>query len=314
MDLGNLIVLAAVLLFLVILARLALRIVPEYQRLVVFRLGRALGAKGPGLVVLIPFVDRAVRADLRERFFDVEPQSTITKDNASLSIDFLVYMKVIDAVPSVVEVVDFTGAARGIAMTTLRALVGDMALDDVLSRRDQLNEMLQGKLDDVTNRWGIKVTAVEIREIIPPRDIQEAMSRQMSAERMRRAVITEAEGRREAVVTVAEGEKLARILQAEGEKQARILQAEGQRQAEINEAEGQRQAAILRAEGFAQALERIHQTARGLDSNTMSLQYLDALQRLGASEATKYVIPMEFTALLRPLVQHVGGAGQDGAG
>jgi regulator of protease activity HflC (stomatin/prohibitin superfamily) len=314
MDLGTLIVLGAVLVVVVALARLAIRIVPEYQRLVVFRLGRVMGAAGPGLVVLIPFVDTAVRVDLRERWFDVEPQTTITRDNAPLSIDFLVYMKVIEAVPSVVEVVDFTGAARGIAITTLRALVGDMPLDDVLSRRDQLNEMLQGKLDDVTNRWGIKVTAVEIREIIPPREIQEAMSRQMSAERVRRAVVTEAEGRRESVVTVAEGERQARILQAEGEKQARILQAEGEREAEATEAEGQRQAAILRAEGFAKALERIHETARGLDSNTMSLQYLDALQRLGDSQATKYVVPMEFTSLLRPLVKHVSEAGQDGAG
>jgi regulator of protease activity HflC (stomatin/prohibitin superfamily) len=313
MGLGTLIFIAALLVLLVAVARLALRVVPEYQRLVVFRLGRALGARGPGLVVLIPFVDRAARVDLRERFFDVEPQTTITKDNAPLSIDFLVYMKVIDAVPSVVEVVDFTGAARGIAITTLRALVGDMPLDDVLSRRDQLNELLQGKLDDVTNRWGIKVTAVEIREIIPPREIQESMSRQMTAERVRRAVVTEAEGRRESVVTVAEGERRARVLQAEGEKLARILQAEGQRQSEVEEAEGQRQAAILRAEGFAQALERIHQTARGLDSNTMSLQYLDALQRLGASDATKYIVPMEFTALLRPLVKHVTDAGQASA-
>jgi regulator of protease activity HflC (stomatin/prohibitin superfamily) len=313
MQLGNLIVLAAVLVLLVALARLSVRIVTEYQRLVVFRLGRALGARGPGLVLLIPFVDQAARVDLRERFFDVEPQTTITKDNAPLSIDFLVYMKVIDALPSVVEVVDFTGAARGIAMTTLRALVGDMLLDDVLSRRDQLNVQLQGKLDDVTNRWGIKVTAVEIREIIPPREIQESMSRQMTAERVRRAVVTEAVGRREAVVTVAEGERQARILQAEGDKQARILQAEGQREAEVAEAEGQRQAAILRAEGFAQALDRIHQTARGLDSNTMSLQYLEALQRLGDSQATKYVVPMEFTALLRPLVKHVTEAGGDGA-
>lgn len=312
-SLGTLIVLAAVLALVVALARLSLRIVPEYQRLVVFRLGRALGARGPGLVLLIPFVDRAERVDLRERFFDVEPQTTITKDNAPLSIDFLVYMKVIDAVPSVIEVVDFTGAARGIAITTLRALVGDMPLDDVLSRRDQLNEMLQGKLDEVTNRWGIKVTAVEIREIIPPREIQEAMSRQMSAERVRRAVVTEAEGRRESVVTVAEGERQARILQAEGEKQARILQAQGQREAEVAEAEGQRQAAILRAEGFSQALERIHATARGLDSNTMSLQYLDALQRLGTSEATKFVVPMEFTTLLRPLVRHMANSGDNGA-
>jgi regulator of protease activity HflC (stomatin/prohibitin superfamily) len=312
-DLGTTIVIVLVLLLLLALARLSIRIVPEYQRLVVFRLGRALGARGPGLIFLIPFVDRAERVDLRERFFDVEPQTTITKDNAPLSIDFLVYMKVIDAVPSVIEVENFTGASRGIAITTLRALVGDMLLDDVLSRRDQLNESLQGKLDDVTNRWGIKVTAVEIREIIPPRDIQDAMSRQMSAERLRRAVVTEALGRRESAVTVAEGDKQARILQAEGEKQARILQAEGQREAEIAEAQGQRQAAILRAEGFSRALAEIHSVARGLDSNTMSLQYLDMLQRLGATEATKFVLPVEFTTLLQPLARHMA-ATSDGAG
>lgn len=312
MELGTLIAFGALFVLVVILLALAIRIVPEYQRLVVFRLGRALGARGPGLMLLIPFIDRGERVDLRERFFDVEPQTCITKDNAPLSIDFLVYMKVINALPSVLEVVDFTGAARGIAITTLRALVGDMILDDVLSKRDQLNELLQGKLDDVTNRWGIKVTAVEIREIIPPRDIQEAMSRQMSAERLRRGTVTEADGKREAAVKVAEGEKQARILQAEGAKQARILQAQGQREAEIQEAEGQRQAAILRAEGFALALDKIQETAQGVGSNTMSLQYLETLKRIGESGATKFVLPLEFTSLLQPLIRHAHASGQDG--
>jgi regulator of protease activity HflC (stomatin/prohibitin superfamily) len=314
MDWGPLVLLVVLLVLIALLARLAVRIIPEYQRLVVFRLGRALGARGPGLVLLIPFVDRGVRVDLRERFFDVEPQTTITKDNAPLSIDFLVYMKVIDPLPSVLEVVDFTGAARGIAVTTLRAMVGDMSLDDVLAKRDQLNEQIQGKLDDVTNRWGIKVTAVEIREIIPPREILESMSRQMSAERVRRAVVTEAEGRRESVVTVAEGEKQARILQAQAEKEARILQAQGQREAQIEEAEGQRQAEILHAEGSAKALERIQEVARRLGNNTMSLQYLETLGRIGDSNATKFVLPMELTALLQPFVRHTSEAGQNGAG
>ena len=314
MELGSIILLGAFLLLLMIVLAAAVRIVPEYQRLVVFRLGRALGAKGPGLILLIPFVDRGVRVDLRERFFDVEPQTTITKDNAPLSIDFLVYMKVIDALPSVIEVEDFTGASRGIAITTLRALVGDMILDDVLSRRDQLNEMLQGKMDAVTDRWGIKVTAVEIREIIPPRDIQEAMSRQMSAERLRRATVTDAEGNRESVIIIAEGERQARILRAEADKQSRILESQGQREAEIQVANGQREAALLRAEGFANALDRVHAIARGVDSNTMSLQYLDTLQKLGASEATKFVLPVELINLLQPLARHTQEAGQDGRG
>jgi len=301
MNLGTWIAFIALLALLAVLAALAIRIVKEYERLVVFRLGRALGARGPGLVLLIPFVDKGVRVDLRENFFDVEPQTTITKDNAPLSIDFLVYMKVVNALHSVLEVEDFRGASRGIAITTLRALVGDMNLDDVLARRDQLNEMLQVKLDEVTNRWGIKVTAVEIREIIPPREIQDAMSRQMSAERFRRATVTEADGTREAAIMVAEGDK-----------QARILQAEGQRQAEILEAEGQRQATALRAEGYAIALDNIFKVAQQVDSKTMSLEYLSTLKELGQSEATKFVIPIEFTSLLQPLQEHARRADQDG--
>lgn len=302
-NLGNLITFLAVLALLFIIIALAVRIVPEYQRMVVFRLGRALGARGPGLILLIPFIDRGVRVDLREVFFDVEPQTCITKDNAPLSIDFLVYLKVVDALRTVLEVADYTGASRGIAMTTLRALVGDMSLDDVLARRDQLNDLLQGKLDDVTNRWGIKVTAVEIREIIPPREIQDSMSRQMSAERNRRATVTDAEGRREAEIKVAEGEK-----------QARILQAQGQREAAILEAEGDRQATFLRAEGYALGLARLNETAQGVQSNTMSLQYLEALKNLGQGEATKFIIPLEFTNLIQPLLQHTRTMGSPVAG
>ena len=273
------------LLALVLLA-LAIRIVPEYQRLVVFRLGREIGAKGPGLVLLIPFVDRGVRVDLRENFFDVPPQTTITADNAHLSIDFLVYSKVVDARPSVLNVEDYKGASRGLAITTLRAVVGSMLLDDVLARREEINSALREKLDEVTNRWGIKVTAVEIREITPPPEIQQAMTRQMSAERTRRATITEADGTRDAAIRVAEGRRQATILKAEGD----------------------RQAAILRAEGYAQALERIFAVARTLDSKTMSLQYLDALKTIGGAASTKLLVPVELTNLLRPFLDHTAEA------
>jgi regulator of protease activity HflC (stomatin/prohibitin superfamily) len=269
-----------------VLAGQAIRIVPEYQRLVVLRLGRLIGVRGPGLVRLIPLVDRGIRADLRERVFDVTPQSCITQDNAFVSIDFLIYSKIVDPASSVVNVQQYEGASRGIAITTLRAVVGDMLLDEVLSRREDINNTLRGKLDEVTSRWGIKVTAVEIREIIPPREIQEAMTRQMSAERSRRAVILDADGKRDAAVRVADGQKQATIL----------------------EAEGARQAAILRAEGYAQALEQISTVAGHVDSNTMSLQYLDALKALGAAPSTKLVVPAEFTSLLRPLIEHTSGA------
>jgi len=291
---------AAVVIFVLIILGSAIRIVPEYQRLVVLRLGRALGARGPGLIVLIPVVDRGIKVDLREIFFDVQPQNAITMDNAPISVDFYIYMKVVEPVMSVIQVQDFFGASRGIAITTLRAVVGEMLLDDVLAKREQINEVLRVKLDEVTNRWGIKVTAVEIREIVPPREIQEAMSRQMSAERDRRALVTESEGKREAQVKVAEGERQATILRAEGEKQAAILDAEGERQARI-----------LVAEGYADALQRIFATAKGIDSKTMSLQYLDALKEIGGGESTKYVIPMEFTRLLQPFVSHAERSARD---
>jgi regulator of protease activity HflC (stomatin/prohibitin superfamily) len=270
---------------------MAVRIVPEYRRLVVFRLGRCVGEKGPGLVFLIPFIDRGEVVDLREVYFDVPPQTCITADNASISIDFLVYDKVIDPTRSVLEVENFTGAARGLAITTLRAVVGAMDLDDVLSKRDEINRILHEKLDDVTDRWGIRVMAVEIREVVPPKQIEEAMTRQMAAERNRRAVVAEANGQREAAVTVAEGDKQAAILKAEGDRQATILQSEGDREA-----------AILRAEGFALALNEIYKVAQGVDSKTMTLQYLDALKALGEGEATKFVIPTEFVNLVQPLM------------
>ena len=294
---GTGLVIALLSLLAVIVLTMAVRIVPEFRRLVVFRLGRCVGPRGPGLIFLIPFVDRGVMVDLREVFFDVPPQTCITADNASVSIDFLVYDKVIDPVRSVLEVENFTGAARGLAITTLRAVVGAMVLDDVLSKRDEINKVLHEKLDTVTDRWGIRVMAVEIREVIPPRAIEEAMTRQMAAERNRRAMVTEADGKREAAVMVAEGERQAIILRAEGERQATILQSEGDRQA-----------AILRAEGFALALNEVFKVAQGVDSKTLTLQYLEALKALGAGAATKFVIPMEFVNLVQPLVAHAGQA------
>jgi regulator of protease activity HflC (stomatin/prohibitin superfamily) len=283
------IVLILLLAFVFMMVALAIRIVPEYQRLVVLRLGRLLGVRGPGFILLIPVVDRGIRADLRETFFDVPPQSAITKDNAPVSIDFLVYMKIVDALPSVINVADFGGAARGIAITTLRAVVGDMVLDDVLSKRENINEVLRQKLDEVTNRWGIKVTAVEIREIKPPRDILEAMTKQMAAERQRRAMILQADGEKERITRVAEGDKRAVILRAEGDRQGEIL----------------------RAEGYALALERIFSAAREVDSKTMSLQYLEMLKDLGSSESTKFVIPVEFTKMVEPFLKHNDPSTQD---
>ncbi|MGH7207605.1 MAG: SPFH domain-containing protein [Nitrospiraceae bacterium] len=257
--------LAVAVLAVLVLLFATIKIVPEYQRIVVLRLGKVLPRpKGPGIVIIIPVIDRPIRVDLRETYLEVPHQTCITKDNAGISIDFLIYSKVLDPTASVVQVQDFAGASQGIATTTLRAVVGDIPLDDVLAKRDQINHLLQAKMDEVTQRWGVKITTVEIREITPPKEVQEAMTRQMSAERSRRATVTEAEGAKQAAIAVAEGEKQAAILKAEGD----------------------RQAAILRAEGFALALRKIFEVAKEVDSKTMSLQYLETLKVMGTSPST----------------------------
>jgi regulator of protease activity HflC (stomatin/prohibitin superfamily) len=275
----------------------AIRVVPEYQRLVVFRLGRCVGTKGPGIVLLIPVIDRAVKVDLREQVREIPHQTSITKDNAPISIDFLWYYKVLDPAESVLQVGNFEMAAQGMATTTLRAVIGGIPLDDVLSEREHINTMLRTRLDEVTERWGVKVTNVEIREIIPPRDVQDAMNRQMSAERIRRAVVTESTGTREAAINVAQGEKQSAILRAEGSKQSAILEAEGQQQAQE-----------LKALGFAKALEEIFQSAQKVDQKTMTLQYFDTLKAIGSSPSTKYIFPMEFTSMLESFINNKDGS------
>jgi len=279
----------------------AIKIVPEYQRLVVFRLGRCVGDKGPGVVLLIPILDRAVRVDLREQVREIPQQTSITKDNAPISIDFLWYYKVLAPTDSVLQVGNFELAAQGMATTTLRSVIGGILLDDVLSERETINNILRTRLDEVTGRWGVKVTNVEIREIVPPREVQEAMNRQMSAERIRRAVVTESNGTREAAINVADGQRQSNVLRAEGEKQANILVAEGERQAQL-----------LRAEGFANALERIYSVANTIDSKTITLQYFDTLRNMAAGSSTKFIFPLEFTSLLGNFVRSQEEQRKDG--
>ncbi len=277
-----------------------IKVVRQYERLALFMLGKYAGMRQPGLQLLFWPFHRTQSLDLREEVLDIPRQTNITLDNAPIDIDFLVYLRIMDdhAEKSVLDVVDYHSAVVGIATTTLRAVIGEMNVDDVLSQRERINEALRLKLDEITARWGIKVTQVEIREIEPARDIQEAMNRQMSAERLRRAAVTEAQGTREAAITVAEGEK-----------QSAILRAEGHRQSEILTAEGDQQAAVLRAEGFSTALDRIHQIAAQIDANTMSLQYFDTLKELGHSASTKFIFPMEFTNLLSPFINAATGNG-----
>jgi len=258
----------------------SIHVIPEYQRLIVFRLGRSIGERGPGFVMLIPVVDKAVNVDLREQVREIPVQTSITKDNAPISIDFLWFYKVIEPIKTVLQVGNFELAAQGIATTTLRSVIGSIMLDSVLSEREQINNALRTRLDEVTERWGVKVTNVEIREIIPPREVQESMNRQLAAERVRRAAVTESLGNREAAINVADGQKQASILEAEGQKQAQIL----------------------KAEGYAQALDSIYKVAQSVDSKTLTLKYFDTLKDMGASASTKYIFPMEFTSMLEYFV------------
>lgn len=259
---------------------LSIRIVPEYQRLIIFRLGRSIGERGPGMVLLIPIVDRAVNVELREQVREIPAQTSITQDNAPISIDFLWFYKVFDPEKTVLEVGNFELAAQGIATTTLRSVIGSIPLDSVLSEREKINTSLRTRLDEVTERWGVKVTNVEIREIIPPREVQDSMNRQLAAERNRRAVVTESLGTREAAINVADGAK----------------------QAEILKAEGARQSQVLNAEGYAAALGEVNKIARAVESKTITLKYFETLKELGSSPATKYIFPMEFTSLLKDFV------------
>jgi len=269
-----------------------LNFVKDYERIARFRFGTFEGMKGPGIVIALPVVHAKVWVDTRTEVLDIPRQTSITKDNAPIDIDFLVYLRVDvnQAEKAVLEVENYHNAVVGLATTTLRAVIGDIPLDDVLSQRERINELIRARLDQETGRWGIKVTNVEIRELIPPREIQDAMNRQMSAERVRRAVVLEAEGTKQANITVAEGEKQAAILRAEGEKQA----------------------AILRAEGFGQALTRIFESAKAIDEKTMTLQYLDTLKALGASPSSKFLFPLEFTRLLEGLSARSAGDGPAG--
>ena len=280
-------------------------IVRQYERLVVFRFGRYTGTRAAGITWLWPIIDRGVKVDMREVVLDEPPQSSITKDNAMVDVDFVVYMQVVDAEAAVINVQNFVRAVRNLATTTLRAVIGEMEVEEVLSKREEINQRLQAKMSVEVVRWGVDVKAIEIRGIEPQRDIQEAMTRLLTADRTKRSEITESEGQRQSSINVAEGTKQAAILEAEGVRESSILRAEGSRQAQI-----------LEAEGFSIGLERIYEAARQVDSNTMGLQYLEMMKHLGEGQSTKWIIPMDLASMAGTLSGSLAGVGQasgDGA-
>ena len=264
-------------------------VVQQYQRLVVQKLGIYQGTQGPGLKLLIPILYHATKVDLRERVTRVPTQKYITADNVVVDMDFVIYYRVMEehAERAVLEVQNFELAVVNLAFATLRAVIGATTLSSALAERERIRDEVQIRMDENTERWGVKISQVEINEIDPPEGVKAAMEREKSAAAIKTAEITESEGARQSQINIAEGEK-----------QAAILSAEGNRQAEILKAEGEQQAAVLRASGFSEALERINAVASGADGRTMSLQYFDTLKSMGDSPSTKWIFPMEFTSML----------------
>jgi regulator of protease activity HflC (stomatin/prohibitin superfamily) len=285
------IVLAVVAVFLVLMAARTIRIVPQARAGVVERLGRYHRTLNPGMTVLVPFVDRMrPLLDLREQVVSFPPQPVITEDNLTINIDTVLYFTVNDARSATYEVANPLQAIEQITVTTLRNVIGSLTLEQALTSRDHINAQLRGVLDEATNKWGIRVNRVEIKSIDPPPSIQEAMEKQMRAERDRRAA----------------------ILTAEGVKQSQILTAEGAQQAAILTAEGEKQAAILRADGEAQAIQRVFDAIHQADPDPklLSYQYLQMLPKLAQGSANKvFVIPSEFSQAINGLGSMLGGAG-----
>lgn len=290
------------LLFTVYLVR-SVRIIRPYQVGVVERLGKYHTILRPGLRFIIPFLDKIRLVDLRERVVDVPPQEVITKDNVVVTVDGIIYFQVIDAPKMLYNVADFVYAVVNLAQTSLRNIIGELDLDQTLTSREIINERLRTILDEATDKWGVKVTRVELKRIDPPRDVMDAMHRQMKAERERRATILEADGIKQSQILKAEGEKQAAILSAEGERQARILKAQGEAESIRLIAEAEKFKRTTVAEGEMQAIINIF---RGIHEgeptpDLIAIRYLEALQKIADGQATKLFLPMEMSGILSAL-------------
>lgn len=275
-----------------------IRVVRQSHQGVVERLGRFHKVMNSGLNFTVPFIDR-VRAtvDLREHVVDFPPQPVITKDNVTMQIDTVVYYQVTDVVKYIYEISDPAMAIENLTATTLRNIIGELDLDETLTSRDIVNTKLRAILDEATDKWGIKVNRVELKNIMPPRDIQDAMEKQMRAERERRESILRAEGEKQAAILTAEGRKQAVILDAEANRQREILAAEAEKQVRILEADGQAEAILRVQDATAEGLKLIR--AAGLTPEQyVMLQGVDAMKSLGQSPSSKLVIPTEAAKLL----------------
>ena len=274
---------------LIIIGFKSVRIIRPFEKGVIERLGKYSRTADSGVAILIPFIESVVKVDLREQVVDVPPQEVITKDNTVVVVDCVIFYEVIDAFNAVYNVVNFYQAITKLAPTNLRNIIGDLELDETLTSREMINAELREVLDEATDKWGSKVVRVEIQKIEPPQDIVEAMSKQMKAERMKRASILEAEGYKQSEIT-----------RSEGDKQAAILEAEGNAESIKKTAEADKQAAILRAEGEAEAIEKVYGAIHegNPDDGLIAVKYLESLEKIADGKSTKVFLPLESSGVL----------------
>lgn len=273
------------------------KIVQPYEQAIYMRLGKYVRVLNQGLNFVCPLINQVVKLDLRTEVLDIPKQEVITKDNSPVAVDAVIYIKVTDPRNAFFEVTDYRLATVNLAQTTLRSIIGEMELDQILSSRERINVSLRDILDENTDKWGVKIEAVEIREVDPARKVKDSMEEQTSAERKRRAAILEADGL-----------KRAAILEAEGKKKSMILEAEGKRQSMILEAEGQRLATILEGQGEAQKLRILSVGAATMDSKALSVLSMQTLQEVGKGESSKIFFPMELTRLVDGISDYMGTA------
>ena len=287
-----------VILIILVLALLAanIRIVPQSRAFVVERLGAFQGVWGVGLHFKIPFIERVAKnVSLKEQVVDFPPQPVITKDNVTMQIDTVIYFQITDPKLYTYGVEHPMSAIENLTATTLRNIIGDLELDQSLTSRDHINGRMRAILDEATDNWGIKVNRVELKNIMPPRDIQESMEKQMRAERERREAILQAEGQKQSQILVAEGEKQSAILKADAEKQAAILKAEAEKQAAILRADGEAQAIMAVQKAMADSLALLN--AQAPNDQVIKLKALEAMQKVADGKATKIIIPSEIQGL-----------------
>ncbi len=275
--------------FLIIFAAASIKVVRPYERGLIERLGKFRKEVGSGLHMILPFFDKMIKVDMRERVIDVPPQEVITKDNVVVTVDAVIYYEVTDAYKVIYNVSNFNVATVKLAQTNLRNVIGELELDQTLTSREKINIKLREVLDEATDKWGVRITRVEIKKIDPPKDIMDAMSKQMKAERTKRAAILEAEGIKQAQILKAEGERNAAILRAEGEAEAIKKVADANKYKLIAEAQGQ-------AEAILAVFKAIHEA--GPTKEIIALRYLDTLAKMAEGQASKIFVPYDSSSVM----------------